>query len=89
MFYVGLNYDAYETNNKLTGGAAKKDGHSATPLPAKQSGKTPAKNDKSKQQTPKSAGSVNCKSCGKYVFSSPTISILIYESVHEPNKQFL
>ncbi|CAL9769631.1 unnamed protein product [Musa acuminata subsp. burmannicoides] len=47
------------------GGAAKKDGHSATPLPAKQSGKTPAKNDKSKQQTPKSAGSVNCKSCGK------------------------
>ncbi|URE46932.1 Histone deacetylase [Musa troglodytarum] len=29
------------------GGAAKKDGDSATPLPAKQSGKTPAKNDKS------------------------------------------
>ncbi|RZR90975.1 hypothetical protein BHM03_00018999, partial [Ensete ventricosum] len=60
-----------KTNNKLTGGAAKKDGHSATPLPAKQIGKTTAKNAKSKQQTPNSAGSVNCKSCGKYVFSSP------------------
>ncbi|KAJ8477735.1 hypothetical protein OPV22_021462 [Ensete ventricosum] len=47
------------------GGAAKKDGHSATPLPAKQIGKTTAKNAKSKQQTPNSAGSVNCKSCGK------------------------
>ncbi|URE35686.1 Histone deacetylase [Musa troglodytarum] len=47
------------------GGAGKKDGQPATPNPAKQSGKTPATNDKSKQQTPKSAGSINCKSCGK------------------------
>ncbi|WOL03464.1 histone deacetylase HDT2-like [Canna indica] len=39
-------------------------GHVATPHPAKQ-GKTPANSDKSKQQTPKSAGSVSCKSCSK------------------------
>ncbi|XP_074583655.1 histone deacetylase HDT2-like [Curcuma longa] len=42
----------------------KKDGHVATPFPAKQ-GKTPANSDKSKQQTPKSTGSVACKSCSK------------------------
>ncbi|THU68195.1 hypothetical protein C4D60_Mb08t01360 [Musa balbisiana] len=47
------------------GGVGKKDGQPATPNAAKRSGKTPATNDKSKQQTPKSAGSINCKSCGK------------------------
>ncbi|KAJ0976310.1 hypothetical protein J5N97_018275 [Dioscorea zingiberensis] len=48
-----------------TGGDGKKGGHTATPHPAKQVGKTPASGDKSKQQTPKSAGSVACKSCSK------------------------
>ncbi|XP_072980702.1 histone deacetylase HDT2-like isoform X2 [Typha angustifolia] len=48
-----------------TGGDGKKGGHTATPHPAKQAGKTPANNDKSKQQTPKSGGSVTCKSCTK------------------------
>lgn len=52
-----------------TGGVdgKKGGGHVATPHPAKQAGKTPATNDKSKQQTtPKSsAGSVSCKSCPK------------------------
>jgi cobalamin biosynthesis protein CobT len=46
----------------------KKGGHVATPHPAKQAPKTPAaSNDKSKQkpQTPKSGGSVACKSCSK------------------------
>ncbi|KAG6512967.1 hypothetical protein ZIOFF_031106 [Zingiber officinale] len=42
----------------------KKDGHVATPFPSKQR-KTPANSDKSKQQTPKSSGSVACKSCSK------------------------
>jgi hypothetical protein len=45
----------------------KKGGHVATPHPAKQAPKTPAaNNDKAKQpQTPKSGGSVSCKSCSK------------------------
>lgn len=60
------NYSWCET----VGGDGKKGGHTATPHPAKQSGKTPASGDKSKQQTPKSAGSVACKSCSKYVQSS-------------------
>ncbi|EES19871.1 hypothetical protein BDA96_09G223500 [Sorghum bicolor] len=37
--------------------------HVATPHPAK--GKTPANNDKSKEKSPKSGGSVPCKSCTK------------------------
>lgn len=37
--------------------------HVATPHPAK--GKTPANNDKSKEKSPKSGGSVPCKSCSK------------------------
>ncbi|KAJ4808895.1 Histone deacetylase HDT2 [Rhynchospora pubera] len=52
----------------------KKGGHVATPHPAKQVPKTPAaNNDKSKQkpQTPKSGGSVACKSCSK-TFNSET-----------------
>ncbi|KAJ3686760.1 hypothetical protein LUZ61_015924 [Rhynchospora tenuis] len=51
----------------------KKGGHVATPHPAKQAPKTPAaNNDKSKKpQTPKSGGSVACKSCSK-TFNSET-----------------
>ncbi|XP_031388650.1 histone deacetylase HDT1-like [Punica granatum] len=48
----------------------KKGGHTATPHPAKQSGKTPASNKK-QQQTPKSGGSVTCNSCSK-TFNSET-----------------
>ncbi|KAL6610635.1 hypothetical protein ACP70R_040604 [Stipagrostis hirtigluma subsp. patula] len=48
-------------STQKTGG--KKGGHVATPHPAKQASKTPANNDKSK--SPKSAGSVACKSCTK------------------------
>lgn len=48
----------------------KKGGHTATPHPAKNAGKTPATGDKSKgQQTPKSggkSGGISCKSCSKY-----------------------
>ncbi|XP_008779118.1 histone deacetylase HDT2-like [Phoenix dactylifera] len=52
--------------SQKTGGDGKKGGgHTATPHPAKYAGKTPATSDKSKQQTPKSAGSVSCKSCSK------------------------
>ncbi|XP_010909342.1 histone deacetylase HDT2 isoform X2 [Elaeis guineensis] len=40
-------------------------GHTATPHPAKHAGKTPANSDKPKQQSPKSAGLVSCKSCNK------------------------
>ncbi|KAJ6845298.1 histone deacetylase HDT2-like [Iris pallida] len=47
-----------------TGGNGKKGAHTATPHPAK-GGKTPANADKSKQQTPKSAGSASCKACSK------------------------
>lgn len=39
--------------------------HIATPHPNKRVGKTPAANDKSKQQTPKSLGQFSCKSCSK------------------------
>ncbi|MQL94550.1 hypothetical protein Taro_027231 [Colocasia esculenta] len=49
----------------VPGSGQKTGGHTATPHPAKQAGKTPATSDKSKQQTPKSAGSVPCKSCSK------------------------
>ncbi|KAL6844585.1 hypothetical protein ACP4OV_025244 [Aristida adscensionis] len=48
-------------SDQKTGG--KKGGHVATPHPAKQAAKTPANNDKSK--SPKSVGSVACKSCTK------------------------
>ncbi|OVA17867.1 zinc finger protein [Macleaya cordata] len=51
-----------------TGADGKKGGggHTATPHPAKQAGKTPANSDKSKQQTPKSAGGqVSCNTCSK------------------------
>ncbi|ONK77839.1 uncharacterized protein A4U43_C02F11270, partial [Asparagus officinalis] len=48
-----------------SGGDGKKNVHLATPHPAKQAGKTPAKSEKAKQQSPKSAGSVSCKSCSK------------------------
>ncbi|KAK6942662.1 hypothetical protein RJ641_028039 [Dillenia turbinata] len=40
-------------------------GHTATPYPSKQGGKSAANNDRSKQQTPKSGGSFSCKSCNK------------------------
>lgn len=43
-------------------GGGKKEVHVATPHPAK---KTAGNSDKSKQQTPKSAGSVSCKSCSR------------------------
>nr|CAD1825779.1 unnamed protein product [Ananas comosus var. bracteatus] len=46
-----------------TGGDGKVGGHVATPHPAKLVGKTPASNKQ--QQTPKSVGSVTCKSCSK------------------------
>ncbi|CAL4902481.1 unnamed protein product [Urochloa decumbens] len=44
-------------------GGKKGTAHVATPHPAK--GKTPANNDKSKEKSPKSGGSVPCKSCTK------------------------
>ncbi|CAL5096641.1 unnamed protein product [Urochloa decumbens] len=44
-------------------GGKKGTAHVATPHPAK--GKTPANNDKSKEKSPKSGGSVSCKSCTK------------------------
>ncbi|KAG6516762.1 hypothetical protein ZIOFF_027236 [Zingiber officinale] len=51
--------------NQKPGADGKKGGHIATPYPAKQ-GKTPANSvDKSKQQAPKPAGCVACKSCSK------------------------
>ncbi|KAG6512966.1 hypothetical protein ZIOFF_031105 [Zingiber officinale] len=51
--------------NQKSGADGKKGGHIATPYPAKQ-GKTPANSvDKLKQQAPKPAGSVSCKSCSK------------------------
>ncbi|KAJ3693693.1 hypothetical protein LUZ60_009173 [Juncus effusus] len=43
----------------------KKGGHVATPHPAKQAPKTPAAASNDKSKTPKSAGSVPCKSCNK------------------------
>ncbi|GAB4824762.1 hypothetical protein Ancab_007626 [Ancistrocladus abbreviatus] len=43
----------------------KKGAHTATPHPAKKAGKTPADGDKSKAQTPKSAGQVVCQTCKK------------------------
>ncbi|XP_058087677.1 histone deacetylase HDT1-like [Magnolia sinica] len=50
-----------------TGGAGGKKGggHTATPYPSKQAGKTPANSNKSKPQTPKSGGQVSCKTCSK------------------------
>ncbi|MQL92538.1 hypothetical protein Taro_025164 [Colocasia esculenta] len=53
--------------SQKTGGGAdgKIGGHTATPHPAKHAGKTPATNDKFKQQTPKFAGSALCKSCNR------------------------
>ncbi|CAA6663711.1 unnamed protein product [Spirodela intermedia] len=50
------------SSQKSGGGPdGKKGGHTATPYPTKQGGKTPATSDKSKQQTPKSGGSVACQ----------------------------
>ncbi|RLN30362.1 hypothetical protein C2845_PM05G26710 [Panicum miliaceum] len=46
-------------------GGNKGTGHVATPHPAKGVSKTPANNDKSKEKSPKSGGSVSCKSCSK------------------------
>ncbi|KAK1276980.1 Histone deacetylase HDT2 [Acorus gramineus] len=51
------------SKGEKTGADGKKSGHTATPHPSKQAAKTPA-TDKQKQ-TPKSAGSVACKSCSK------------------------
>lgn len=45
--------------------------HVDTPHPSKKAGKMPAANDQNKQQTPKSAGAVTCKSC-KRTFGSET-----------------
>ncbi|THF99910.1 hypothetical protein TEA_007818 [Camellia sinensis var. sinensis] len=42
-------------------------GHTATPHPAKQAGKTPNTSEKSKEKTPKSDSKVSCKSCSKSV----------------------
>ncbi|ONK58528.1 uncharacterized protein A4U43_C09F14000 [Asparagus officinalis] len=56
-----------------TGGDGKKGAHVSTPHPAKKEGKTPANSDKGKQQTPKSAGSVNCKSCSKSFHSEKAL----------------
>ncbi|URD72233.1 Histone deacetylase [Musa troglodytarum] len=50
--------------NQKTGADGKKGSYVATPYPAKQ-GKTPANSDKSKQRTPKSAGSISCNSCSR------------------------
>lgn len=46
-------------------------GHTATPHPAKQAGKTPNTSGKSKEKTPKSDSKVSCKSCSK-TFNSET-----------------
>ncbi|CAL5357149.1 unnamed protein product [Camellia sinensis] len=46
-------------------------GHTATPHPAKQAGKTPNTSEKSKEKTPKSDSKVSCKSCSK-TFNSET-----------------
>jgi hypothetical protein len=51
-------------SGKKTGGN-KGAAHVATPHPAKAVSKTPANNDKSKEKSPKSGGSVTCKSCSK------------------------
>ncbi|KAG0459688.1 hypothetical protein HPP92_022816 [Vanilla planifolia] len=50
------------SGNKKAGGEVKKGGQTATT--PKQAGK-PAPGDKAKQQTPKSTGSIVCKSCNK------------------------
>ncbi|CAL5432271.1 unnamed protein product [Camellia sinensis] len=46
-------------------------GHTATPHPAKQAGKTPNTSEKSKEKTPKSDSKVSCKTCSK-TFNSET-----------------
>ncbi|GMP98958.1 hypothetical protein CsSME_00046634 [Camellia sinensis var. sinensis] len=46
-------------------------GHTATPHPAKQAGKTPNTSEKLKEKTPKSDSKVSCKSCSK-TFNSET-----------------
>ncbi|OEL24888.1 Histone deacetylase HDT2, partial [Dichanthelium oligosanthes] len=46
-------------------GGKKGAAHVPTPHPAKQASKTPANSDKSKEKSPKSGGSVPCKSCSK------------------------
>ena len=52
----------------LVADGKKVGGHTATPHPAKKAGKAPATpaTDKSKAQTPKTGGSISCKSCSKY-----------------------
>ncbi|XP_058198633.1 histone deacetylase HDT1-like [Rhododendron vialii] len=46
-------------------------GHTATPHPSKNQGKTAANSNKSKEKTPKSDGKISCKSCTK-TFTSGT-----------------
>ncbi|KAG5515689.1 hypothetical protein RHGRI_036664 [Rhododendron griersonianum] len=46
-------------------------GHTATPHPSKNQGKTAANSNKSKEKTPKSGGKISCKSCTK-TFTSGT-----------------
>ncbi|KAI8524253.1 hypothetical protein RHMOL_Rhmol13G0135900 [Rhododendron molle] len=46
-------------------------GHTATPHPSKNQGKTAANSNKSKEKTPKSDGKISCKSCTK-IFTSET-----------------
>ncbi|OVA04641.1 zinc finger protein [Macleaya cordata] len=57
------------TPQKSGADGKKGGGHTATPYP--KGGKTPASGDKSKQQTPKSAGQISCKACPK-TFTSET-----------------
>ncbi|KAJ1265544.1 hypothetical protein BS78_08G083800 [Paspalum vaginatum] len=56
---------ATPSGQKTTGGKKGAAPHVATPHPAKQVGKTPADNNKSKEKSPRSGGSVPCKSCSK------------------------
>ncbi|KAF7119303.1 hypothetical protein RHSIM_Rhsim13G0105400 [Rhododendron simsii] len=46
-------------------------GHTVTPHPSKNQGKTAASSNKSKENTPKSDGKISCKSCTK-IFTSGT-----------------
>lgn len=62
----------------------KSGGHTATPYPSKQAGKTPAaaSSEKSKAKSPKSAGSVSCKTCSK-TFGSETGLLSHTKAKHE------
>ncbi|WVZ78028.1 hypothetical protein U9M48_025807 [Paspalum notatum var. saurae] len=52
-------------SGQKTGGKKGAAPRVATPYPAKQAGKTSANNDKSKEKSPRSGGSIQCKSCSK------------------------